>query len=70
MKLLTKVGDAMLAKLIPGIDAAANCGQCRFSHRVCDCLMADGFLHLRTISIDLCGRVCSRCLRDSLYICN
>jgi hypothetical protein len=65
MKLLNKVGDAMLAKLVPGIDAKAGCGRCtptggRFiCHPRC---CRNGRIDYAAPSYDQCGNLCAyRC---------
>jgi hypothetical protein len=62
MKLLNKVGDAMLARLVPGIVARANCGTCRYSHFQCGsgCCRNGSYTDYQNIYMDLCGRVCAR----------
>jgi hypothetical protein len=63
MKLLDKIGDTLLARLVPGIDARANCGQCRYSHhdyRLCCPGPTYSEYEPMKIYMDLCGRLCNR----------
>jgi ribosomal protein L32 len=67
MKLLDKIGDAVLERLVPGMIAKANCGQCRYSHLSCRyCGLCAGTWRLGTkVYLDDCGHVCySRCADD------
>lgn len=65
MKLLNRVGDALLARLAPGLDAKANCGQCQYRGETGSCTprcCRNGRqYHAQTVT-DLCGRACN-------YIC-
>jgi hypothetical protein len=65
MKLLDKVGDALLAKLVPGIGANANCGQCRMVDAPWRCrrqCCRNGRQFYGEPLLDQCGHVCGwRC---------
>jgi hypothetical protein len=61
MKVLNRVGDGLLSRLVPGIDAEANCGSCRYSHRRCGCCYCpEGLKYYERYYIDDCGRQCAR----------
>lgn len=65
MKLLDSVGDALLAKLVPGIEAKANCGQCRRvgAEWICrrQCCRNGRVFHGEPL-FDQCGHLCGwRC---------
>jgi hypothetical protein len=67
MKLLHKVGDALLAKLVPGIEAKANCGVCRRSGYRCKACCLSGTLNTRWYFYDDCSNYCySRCYSQGL----
>jgi hypothetical protein len=60
MKLLNRVGDALLARLVPGIDAEAGCGTCRRAGSRCDgthCC-SRGVRYRYLTYLDACGNVC------------
>jgi hypothetical protein len=56
MKLVNRVGDTLLAKLVPGIDARANCGQCR-RYRCVGCGDRPD-IYKAILFIDDCGKRC------------
>lgn len=59
MKLLSKVGDTLLAKVVPGIDAKAACGPCSYAGFRC---CGPGGSYRRYIYTDRCGELCyTRC---------
>jgi hypothetical protein len=74
MKLLDKVGDALLTRLVPGIEARANCGTCRYSHldtsRCPSCRDENCNKYFMRVFMDNCGRVCARkCSWNKADIC-
>jgi hypothetical protein len=59
MKLLDKVGDALLARLVPGLDAKASCGRCKVqSYKCVGCSVNDSYLHVQRWAYDDCGDLC------------
>jgi hypothetical protein len=66
MKLLGKLGDALLTKLVPGIDARAGCGRCRRGNIVCNrCPQPNVGLEYW---YDDCGNVCGAFCNER-YFC-
>jgi hypothetical protein len=63
MKLLNKVGDAVLAKLVPGIEAKAVCGRCNVIGRPFHCVSSHccvaGERRYAQRIYDQCGNPCS-----------
>lgn len=63
MKLLDNVGDAILTKLVPGIDVKANCGRCNEIGREFFCVASrccqGGYRRYAQAVYDLCGRRCA-----------
>jgi hypothetical protein len=58
VKLLENVGDALLARLVPAMDAKASCGRCqRHGHR-CQACCKNGVLNTRWYFYDNCGNLC------------
>lgn len=63
--MLNKVGDALLTRLVPGIEAKAGCGRCQERGYRCTCC-APGHKKLAYF-YDACGNYCySRCQRGGL----
>jgi hypothetical protein len=62
MKLLDRVGAALLTKLVPGIDAQASCGMCRAYYLPCRC--CGGYNLKPVVYQDACGNRCAptRCV--------
>jgi hypothetical protein len=61
MKLLNQLGDALLTKLVPGIDARANCGRCNQRSGVGTCTprcCRNGRQYHAQAVLDQCGRTC------------
>jgi hypothetical protein len=57
MKLLDAIGDALLAKLVPGLDAKAACGRCKVRHYQCP-TCCGGPNRKRNYLYDDCGNFC------------
>jgi hypothetical protein len=60
MKLLDRAGNALLTKLVPGIDAKASCGRCRAHYLSCRC--CGGTYSKPVVYVDACDNYCyTRC---------
>jgi hypothetical protein len=55
IRLVNRIGDALLARLVPGANAKANCGQCRFVALRCG--SCPQYVPYRVI-VDDCGHDC------------
>lgn len=67
MKLLDHIGDALLAALVPGIAADANCGRCQRRGFRCQSCCLNGVLQTRWYFYDDCDYYCySRCMQQGL----
>jgi hypothetical protein len=65
MRLIDRIGDALLTRLVPGIDAKAACGRCKESGHRCTCC-APGHKKLAYF-YDACGNFCyTQCQRGGL----
>jgi hypothetical protein len=62
MKLLIKVGDALLAKVVPGIDVKAGCGRCQRAGYSCGiCCGGSAYRNMKWVYFyDSCGNYCYR----------
>jgi hypothetical protein len=62
VRLVDKVGDALLTRLVPGVDARASCGRCQPSGYRCQSCCLGGVLQKRVYFHDACGNYCyQRC---------
>jgi hypothetical protein len=67
MKTLNRLGDALLARVVPGIDARAACTSCRRTHFRCQSCCKNGTLNTRWYFYDGCGNYCyHRCYTQGL----
>jgi hypothetical protein len=64
MRFLTHLGDALLTKLVPGIDAKAGCGRCKQAYYRCAC--CGGHYQARVYYYDDCGNPCGTYCRALL----
>jgi hypothetical protein len=71
MRFMNQIGDALLARLVPGMDAEAGCGRCQRRSYVCGvCCGGSTYRNKRwDYFYDSCGNYCYRICHDGGLEC-